>query len=29
MFQKVKGTTDNFFEMAYWNGVIKKIINPS
>lgn len=26
MFQKVKGTTDNFFEMAYWNGVIKKII---
>lgn len=26
MFQKVKGTTDNFFEMAYWNGVIKKIM---
>jgi len=26
MFQRVKGTTDNFFEMAYWNGVIKKII---
>ncbi len=26
MFQKVKGTTDNFFEMTYWNGVLKKII---
>lgn len=26
MFQKVKGTADNFFEMAYWNGVIKKIM---
>jgi histidyl-tRNA synthetase len=25
MFQRVKGTSDNFFEMAYWNGVIKKI----
>ena len=26
MFQRVKGTTDNFFEMTYWNGVINKII---
>lgn len=26
MFQRVKGTSDNFFEMAYWNGTIKKII---
>ncbi len=27
MFQRVKGTTDNFFEKTYWNGVIKKIIS--
>lgn len=25
MFQKVKGTSDNFFEMRYWSGVQKRI----
>ncbi len=25
MFQKVKGVADNFFDMPYWSGVIKKI----